>query len=133
MIKLRKAPPPAASSIDVIAQRSLGAKARIVWLAAGERELVVAVTPQGVRMLGQWRRRGDAGLGVGPIAHEPRLPEALALPEAPPRPSSPAVAGILRLRAKTVAPAISEEVATEDGDADALWAREILAATGGRR
>jgi flagellar biogenesis protein FliO len=52
---------PAHSSIEVIAQRSLGGKARIVWLSAGQREMIVSVTAQQVRMLGQWRKT-DAGL-----------------------------------------------------------------------
>jgi len=64
----------------------------------------------------------------------------------PDKPLSPAVSGILRLRGRTgqmpaqlpvmtsvPTPAISEDVATGDVEADELWAREILAATGGRR
>ena len=46
-----------------------------------------------------------------------------------------AVSGILKLREKA-GPAFSqfnEEVATGDIDADTLWAKEILAATGAKR
>jgi hypothetical protein len=45
---------------------------------------------------------------------------------------SPAVSGILRLRARTGQMPISEAVATGEVEADELWAKEILAATGGR-
>jgi len=113
----------------VIAQRSLGAKAKVVWLSAGGRDMVVAITPQNVRMLSQWEKQ------------EP-LPRAQTVPPADQAPSE-AVAGILRLRAKTNVPYprarthapadINEDVATGDDEADAAWAREILAATGGRR
>jgi flagellar biogenesis protein FliO len=57
---------PAHSSIEIIAQRSLGGKARIVWLSAGQREMIVSVTAQQVRMLGQWRKTDAASL---PSAH----------------------------------------------------------------
>ena len=138
-LRRRKAGLGPTSSIDVIAQRSLGGKAKVVWLAAGGREMVVAVTHQNVRMLSQWEKQ------------EP-LPRAQTVqPDS--SPPSEAVAGILRLRAKTNAPfhevangndgprprartyipEINEEVATDDVEADTAWAREILAATGGRR
>ncbi len=124
ILRRRRAAIAPGSTIEVIAQRSLGGKSRIVWLSAGPREMLVAVSAQQVRMLGQWRKQ-DA-----PAA----LPEAQAISE--PRaekPSSPAVSGILRLRATTQAPPVNEEVATGDVDADSLWAQEILAATGARR
>jgi len=128
-----------------MAQRSLGAKAKVVWLSAGGREMVVAITPQNVRMLSQWDKQETAP-----------LPRAQTVPPAESQqPASEAVAGILRLRARTNAPfhdaanantldgprprartyqpEINEDVATGDDDADAVWAREILAATGGRR
>ncbi|HSS00255.1 MAG TPA: flagellar biosynthetic protein FliO, partial [Kofleriaceae bacterium] len=53
----------APASIEIIAQRSLGGKARIVWLSAGPREMIVSVTSQQVRMLGQWRKN-DAGASL---------------------------------------------------------------------
>lgn len=56
MRRRRGAHPDAAASIDIIAQRSIGGKARLVWFSAGQREMIVAVTAQQVRMLGQWRR-----------------------------------------------------------------------------
>lgn len=141
LVRRRKGLQAPGSPIDVIAQRSLGGKARIVWLSAGAREMIVAVTPQQVRMLGQWRKQ-DAPTG---------LPEALALdhvrdrlaertsasaipggaPAAPSAGSSSAVAGIMRLRAQTVQPPepTEEELAAADTEADATWAKELLAAT----
>lgn len=139
MKRKKKASADPVSSIEVIAQKGLGAKAKIVWLRAGEREMVVAVTPQAVRMLGSWKRAADearhaytttreSGVFPLPRASAASLPDAQAL-----APSSPAVAGILRLRARTNVPHVNEDVATDDVDADSLWAREILAATGARR
>jgi flagellar biogenesis protein FliO len=129
MLRRKRAQQGVVSSIDVIAQRSLGAKAKVVWLSAGGRDMVVAITPQNVRMLSQWEKQ------------EP-LPRAQTVPPVDQAPSE-AVAGILRLRAKTnvpyprarthAPPEINEDVATGDDEADAAWAREILAATGGRR
>ncbi|MEO7734446.1 MAG: flagellar biosynthetic protein FliO [Kofleriaceae bacterium] len=223
------------SSIEVIAQRSLGGKARIVWLSAGQREMIISVTAQQVRMLGQWRKTDAAGMPTAQTYHDARpdarsemmdrllektraphdqtatdqpdnlsianhlprterstgpviLPErrtgqmaavsqftmperrtgsfaavdgrgsspdgsapgggrgsidkpaerrtgSFAAVERPvERALSPAVSGILRLRGRTgQMPAVSDEVATGDVEADELWAREILAATGARR
>lgn len=149
-------------SIDVIATKSLGAKAKVVWFSAGGREMVVAVTPQQVRMLGQWKHTGarpqlpsaHALTSEVPVGRQtlrdlrdlPALREARARAAASEdRPSaSPAVAGILKLRDRPSIPnidtrgivdfsEINDEVATGDLDADALWAKEILAATGARR
>ena len=197
---------PAHSSIEILAQRSLGGKARIVWLSAGQREMIVSVTAQQVRMLGQWRKTDAAGGSTAqpaqdsrpdarnalidrlvehdrgshdqPAAEQPdnlslahhlprterrtgqlAVPGQFTMPErrtgayaavAKPgerrtgslaavdgpaeRAPSAAVSGILRLRGRTgQMPAVSDEVATGDVEADELWAREILAATGARR
>jgi flagellar biogenesis protein FliO len=117
------------STIEVIAQRSLGGKARVVWLSAGPRELLVSVTPQQVRVIGQWKA-GEA-VPVLPTAQisNPGTDEPLA-PSAPK--ASAAVAGLLKLRAHH-APQVTAEVATDDVQADAAWAREILAASSGLR
>jgi flagellar biogenesis protein FliO len=126
LLKKRRGAQGAVATIDVIAQRSLGGKARVVWFAAGGHEMVVAVTPQSVRMLGQWPASARPA-GMLPVAHT-------VGPEARPAASS-AVAGILKLREKA-GPAfaqLGDDVATEDVDADALWAKEILAATGAKR
>ena len=175
VIKRRKAgAAPAVSKIDIVAQRSLGGKAKIVWLTAGGRDMIVAVTAQSVRMLGQWPRGADKG-GVGTLAsgggsapgravreprdvrepREPRLaegtlPGAADGPTAVPAASSLAIQGLMRLRQRQPLPStpaplgrqrrasslsdiqISDDVATDDIDADAMWAKEILAATSGR-
>lgn len=145
----------ASTTIEIIAQKSLGKQAKIVWLTAGGREMIVSVTAQQVRMLGQWKKSETDGRAVRtPIRaegsgriHNPQpaveerpsrvrlsqvvLPEATALPS--PAEKSSAVSGLLKLRAKTNVPMVNEDVATDDVDADAVWAREILAATGARR
>jgi flagellar biogenesis protein FliO len=130
------------ATIEVIAQRSLGGKARIVWLSAGPREMLVSVTPQQVRMLGQWRKAEVATALPGAYTHNEVRPtreptdERSAGPDAraSDRPLSPAVTGILRLRGRTgQMAAVTDEAAAGDVVADELWAKEILAATGARR
>jgi hypothetical protein len=140
--------PPA--SIEIIAQRSLGGKARIVWLSAGPREMIVSVTSQQVRMLGQWRKNeAGASLPAAQTHSDPRtvFNQPIELPRrvttefpavsAPPvdKPLSPAVSGILRLRGRTgqMAAVLPDDIASGDVVADDLWAKEILAATGARR
>ncbi len=96
VLKRNRKPLVAGADIDVIASRSLGGKSRIVWLAAGDREVLVAVSPQAVRLLGSWRRgdRGDrtdrtlGGLGelgeldeLGELELEPALAERPARQE----------------------------------------------------
>jgi len=142
MLKKKRAAAAPAQSIDVVAQRSLGGKTKVVWLTAGMREMVVAVTPQNVRMLGQWDRNGDAAPLADDACHVPALPRATTrrtsrmMTAQPPPSPSPAVDGILKLRRQTGAftvPAVNDEVATDDVEADAAWAREMFSATGGRR
>ncbi len=156
VLRRRRTSPLATTSLDVLASRSLGGKARVVWLAAGEREMVVAVTGQNVQILGQWR--AGAGAALGPTARGTRdLP--LVDDEAPAgsaaaagrdelggRPhlslvgpgrasaaSSPAVSGILRLRERLGQLTAADREPSGDPEADEQWAKEILAATGGRR
>ncbi|MFN0251411.1 MAG: flagellar biosynthetic protein FliO [Kofleriaceae bacterium] len=146
----------ASTTIEIIAQKSLGRNAKLVWFHAGGREMIVSVTAQQVRMLGQWKKSESEGRTIrtpiradgsgsfqSPLADRPSrartsqivLPEATALPSLAEK--SSAVTGLLKLRAKTNVPVhdhvINEDVATGDVDADAVWAREILAATGARR
>jgi hypothetical protein len=150
----------------VIAQRSLGGKARILWLSAGERELLVSVTAQQVSLLGQWAKtRGPGALPAALPAAQTHSDTRSEIPaedvevgdlddagdpsghvvSAPFKPVSPAVSGILRLRGRTgQMPAVDgiaagsgqlpvgDLVAASDVEADELWAREILAATGRR-
>lgn len=140
LLRRRKAQQGLVSTIEVIAQKSLGGKAKVVWFTAGGREMVVAVTPQAVRMLGQWKKSaGPADNG----AFSP-LPSAQTYTDGgrevrPERATtSAAAAGILKLRERRSMhnipmPMVSDEVATGDVDADEQWAKEILAATGARR
>jgi len=130
----------AEATIDVVAQRSIGGKAKIVWLTAGGREMVVAVTPQKVQMLGQWGKGGGPGPSSSSVNREGPSTRG-ELPEARthgPKPSA-AVNGILKLRERASMREIPttglnlnlenhEDVATGDYEADEMWAREMLAA-----
>lgn len=156
LMRRRRAQLLPATTIDVVAQRSLGGKARIVWLSAGPREMIVAVTGQQISLLGQWRKSDAAAEPSRELTRE--LPAELGLEVAAPlpmahthadirlddraepadKPLSPAVSGILRLRGRTAQfttpqPLVDDAVATGDIEADAAWAKEILAATGARR
>jgi flagellar biogenesis protein FliO len=131
IVRRRKKAQSTEATIDVIAQRQLGAKAKIVWLAAGSREMIVSVTPQAVRILSQWKKDG-------PQPHAELPPAQVVVPRATTQQSvvdrtSPAVSGLLKLRAKTVPPPdaapLSDEIASGDMEADAAWAKEILLAT----
>ena len=127
MMKKKQKSATTAAAIDVIAQRTLGTKAKVVWLAAGQREMIVAVTGTQMRMLAQWPR----GTMQAPIAE---LPTA-TLEQAPPeRPSlSPSVAGILKLRAATErgrTPTLPQIPAIEDDGIDLEWAKELVTASG---
>ncbi|HEY0250889.1 MAG TPA: flagellar biosynthetic protein FliO [Kofleriaceae bacterium] len=142
------------STIDVLATRALGNKAKVMWLSAGGREMLVAVTQQQVRMLGTWGKDDRVALPraatLGSFKDELAAPPAQNDEEAPaPQVHSSAVSGLLALRARTstginmgraptsndiaALPPINDDVATDDEEADLEWAKEILTATGGRR
>jgi flagellar biogenesis protein FliO len=130
----RKRAQPITTSIDVIAQRSLGGKARVVWLSANGRELLVAVTAQNVSVLDTWRKDTQLGSVPGQLPAAALLPVAQARLERAEPNASPAIAGLLKLREKTMPPpAIDESVASDDPIADSMWMNEIVAATRGRR
>ncbi|MEO6777316.1 MAG: flagellar biosynthetic protein FliO [Kofleriaceae bacterium] len=154
VLKKKKKDVTATSTIDVVAQRTLGNKSKVVWLSAGGREMLVAVTQQKVQMLGQWPK-ATSELPRATSLEQPRtsrrsmtsfqqeLAAETEAAEPAPIPSS-AVSGILKLRARTSGPlqaragtmpslAVHEDVATDDEEADLEWAKEILTATGGRR
>jgi hypothetical protein len=140
-VRRRRKSQPAPERLEIIATRSLGGKSRVVWLGAGDRELVIAVTPQQVRPLAQWRRGAATGeRGFGRVFDDARdtMDAPLArgtgvdLPRHRTGPiASPAVSGLIKLRERV--PTVNEDVATGDEDADAQWARDLIAATGGRR
>ncbi len=107
MLRRRRKGAATQQDLDVVATRSLGGKAKIVWLAAGEREIVVSVTNQQVRLLSQWRRNRATG-----------APEARALPpgrHAPAFGASPAFAAPAFASARASA---SSAIATGDDDED---------------
>jgi flagellar biogenesis protein FliO len=154
LIRRRRGAVPAAPGpqLEILATRALGGKNRIVWLGAGERELVIAVGAQRVDLLGAWPRSpehrdhrehralpepgerptslrleairddGEPGFAAGSTA----IPRTRTL-----NTNTSAVSGIMRLRGRL--PQLADDVATGDRDADEQWARDILAATGGRR
>ncbi len=152
LVKRRKKAIVPNAAIDVIAQKALGGRARVVWLAVGQRELLVAVTPQSIRPLGEWPR-GEAPQLSGPAPALPRarthgggdaMPRttttrnlaaaaaaALSQVEADKTAVSPAITGILRLRNKHAQP-LADDIASGSVDEDATWARELLAATNAR-
>jgi flagellar biogenesis protein FliO len=150
LMKKRKKEASVVGTIDIIAQRSLGNKAKVMWLSAGGREVLVSVTAQNVQMLGQWSKTDREGLpraatlGTSSFQQELAQQEVEAAP-APPMIQSSAVSGILKLRARTSAPLIgragtvqplpqiNQDVATDDAEADLEWAKEILTASGARR
>jgi flagellar biogenesis protein FliO len=162
VLKKKKKDAAAVTTIDVVAQRSLGNKAKVMWLSAGGRDMIVSVTSTNVRMLGQWSRGEDKQLPRATSLEGPRtsqrsldefrdefkqeLAEANAVPQLATTGANSSVSGILKLRARTVTgpipsrvstiqplPQVNADVATEDEEADMEWAREILTATGGRR
>ena len=140
LMKKRKKEASVVGTIDIIAQRSLGNKAKVMWLSAGGREVLVSVTAQNVHMLGQWSKSDREGMPraatLGGASFQQELAQqAVEAPPAPPMIQSSAVSGILKLRARTSAPAlqVNEDVATDDAEADLEWAKEILTASGVRR
>ena len=140
ILRRRKAHQGVVSTIDVIAQKSLGGKAKIVWFTAGGREMVVAVTPQAVRMLGQWKKSAGTvdSAGISPLPAAQTYTDGGREVRPEKGASSAAVGGILKLRERRSMhnipmPMVSDEVATGDIDADEQWAKEILAATGARQ
>jgi len=138
LLKRKKGVTATPSTIDVIAQRSLGGKAKVMWIAAGSREMIVAVTPQSVRMLAQWKRAINGGEEIAmplPAAQQMERTDSGRLASVGPFPraaTSPAVSGLIRLRAQTQN-IVNQDVATDDVEADSQWAKDLLAATGGRR
>ena len=59
----RKKPLATKATLEILATRSLGGKARIVWLVAGNRELVISVAGNNVGLLSQWMRPSSNDVG----------------------------------------------------------------------
>ncbi len=108
------------TTLSVRTSMSLGPRARLVVVGAGERELLVSVDGRGVRLLDTWERHDDGRGG-------PTLAPAIARP-------SPSVSGIVRLRgvAGGLEPRGSsprDAVADPEAPAgDDDWARDLTAA-----
>jgi flagellar biogenesis protein FliO len=79
---------PQMASIEILAQRSLGGRARLVWLTAGPHEMLVAVTGQQINLLGQWPRDRAANIPANATfaeAMSASLPASLPAEPAPSR------------------------------------------------
>ena len=131
--KKKRGDPSFAESINVIAQKNIGPKTKIVLVSVGAREFLLAVSDKGTEMLDQWSadtERSESVADDGLYGRGGR--KASGIPNAYARKKtskgSPSLAGLLKLRKS----ALEESASTEfDGDvkADAKWARELLRAT----
>ena len=124
----------AADPIRIVASRSLGGKAKVVLLAAGGRELLVAIDGRGTRLLARWRADEDEAAEASPSKPDlesaaARLRRALGSgplaavapvePAPPVTPSSSAVSGLLRLRQKLSGP----DAGTSEWERALMYAR----------
>ena len=131
------------SPLEILAQVTVGPRARVVWLSAGKREMLISVSDKDIRVLGQWvadpTRAVDTGAGpigpVGPVGptEDSTEPRGGVLPHARLR-RNPSLSGLLRLREQHAAvdsgPEAAGEPPIEDvGEPDAEWARQLVAAT----
>jgi len=98
----------AGADIRVIASQSLGGKHRVVLVAAGKREFLLALSEKGTSVIARWRTQTRAIAEPQRIDAPARPPmitatEKAILPAALP-PASPAVAGLLKLRKTSPSP-----------------------------
>jgi hypothetical protein len=89
-----------ASPLEILAQVPVGPRARVVWLQAGAREMLISVSDKDVRVLGQWT--ADSARTFEPPAAAPAPGDELdprggSLPHARLR-RNPSLTGLLRLR-----------------------------------
>jgi hypothetical protein len=99
-----------ANNIEVLASRALGGKTRAVLLSVNDSQMLLAVSDQGARLIGQWFS-GEDGLTIADrdiAAETPLFPMATPAPSGSPdtepqvpigvrRPSA-AVAGLIKLK-----------------------------------
>ncbi len=125
----------AANPLEILAQVSVGPRARVVWLSAGQREMLISVSEKDVRVLGQWQADGTRAQTIPPpiagAADEGTSPEPrnARLPSARLR-TNPSLTGLLRLRDQHAGAESGESVelpATDSDDTE--WARQLVAAT----
>lgn len=119
--------------LHIRASQALGGRSRLVLLSAGERELLLAVDPRGVKLVARWRGDGhgvekDRGAQLDDAAGDDAdaADAELAGPRRAPagrKSSSSAISGLLKLR----------EQQDDDSPPDAEWVRELLAAAKTRR
>jgi Flagellar biosynthesis protein, FliO len=122
--------------LEILAQVSVGPRARVVWISAGRREMLISVSEKDVRVLGQWLADGArAGEAAGPApAEEIGEPRLGRLPSARLR-TNPSLSGLLRLRDQHASIENGETTggaSNADGEGeepDTEWARQLVAAT----
>ena len=124
----------AANPLEILAQVSVGPRARVVWLSAGQREMLISVSEKDVRVLGQWQADGTRAQTIPPPVagaddSAPAEPRSPRLPSARLR-TNPSLSGLLRLRDQHAGGDGGENVelpATDSDDTE--WARQLVAAT----
>jgi flagellar biogenesis protein FliO len=124
--------PPIGEQIRIVASQSLGGKHRVVLVAAGKREFLLALSEKETRVLGRWRKAQSAQVvDEAPIempertrspmiaATDKPIHHPIALPAA-----SPALAGLLKLRRTSPTP-----MGTPQNDLE--WAARLARARAG--
>jgi hypothetical protein len=128
-----------ASPLEILAQVTVGPRARVVWLSAGKREMLISVSEKDVRVLGQWFADGARGVETipppvaGSASEDGGEPRQARLPSARLR-TNPSLSGLLRLREQhagleSIDNAEGAPAAAEGDEADTEWARQLVAAT----
>jgi hypothetical protein len=112
------------SPLEILAQVSVGPRARVVWISAGRREMLISVSEKDVRVLGQWladgARAGEtAAAAPADETGEQRLGR---LPSARLR-TNPSLSGLLRLR--------DQHATIENGEAHGVTPRDTVSRSGG--
>ncbi|HKE13349.1 MAG TPA: flagellar biosynthetic protein FliO [Kofleriaceae bacterium] len=151
-IRRKKSARSLTSPLEILAQVSVGPRARVVWLAAGRREMLISVSEKDVRVLGQWptdgARTAEPGAHTAAHNHAPARSPTHAPPPADeggePRPDllpsarlrrNPSLSGLIRLRDQHVGADSAHATDGDDGaglelgEEDTEWARQLVAAT----
>ena len=115
-------------SLDVVASRSLGPKAKVVLINAGERELLLTVTDKGAQLLSQWRRSArDEPLSprIGDFGMSSEHSHATTSRER----AESAVSGILKLKRRIKTPLAYRRTIQGEAAANEDWAHELNTAS----
>jgi hypothetical protein len=115
------------SPLEILAQVSIGPRARVVWISAGRREMLISVSEKDVRVLGQWVADGArAAEAAGPAPAEeigePRLGRLPTAPSARLR-TNPSLSGLLRLR--------DQHASIENGEAHGVTPHDTVSRSRG--